>query len=290
MLIPSSLRTRIEAHLGSELSSVRRESGGCINAAASFNCGDHTYFLKWNGSAPPGLFAAEADGLGVLSGTSTLSVPDVIAFAEAEADRAAYILLSHFGSASRRGDYWERLGQGLAMQHRSTGHDYGHQIDNFIGTLAQKNAMSPSWVEFFGEERLLAQVHIGVGSGVLGTACASAVERLVARLGELIPESPESSCLHGDLWGGNVAVNRFGAPVIYDPAVYYGHREVELAFTELFGGFSPAFYAAYDDAWPLDPGYAERRDLYNLYPVLVHANLFGGEYEHQALSTANRYL
>jgi fructosamine-3-kinase len=246
-------------------------------------------------STPEGLFRAEVDGLRLLKEAGTLAVPEVVAFDEGTESSPAFLLLHHFGNARRRADFFETLGRGLAALHRNSGQAYGHGSDNFIGTLDQRNTWAASWPEFFAERRLLAQARLGeqsdaVGSERIGSECIRAVERLCAKLGGILPSAPETSLLHGDLWSGNVAADSTGSPVIYDPAVYFGHREVELAFTELFGGFSDRFYAAYNASWPLEPGYAERRDVYNLYPILVHANLFGGSYEGQALSILRRFV
>ena len=170
-----------------------------------------------------------------------------------------------------------------------TGPTHGLDHDNYIGSLPQENRPSESWLEFFSERRIGAQADLARAAGRLPGAVSRGLDRLLARLGDLLPDAVEPSLLHGDLWSGNYGVAGDGSPVMFDPAVYRGHREVELAFTELFGGFPRGFYTAYGSAWPLDPGYDERRDVYNLYPLLVHVNLFGGAYVSQVASIVRRF-
>jgi fructosamine-3-kinase len=170
---------------------------------------------------------------------------------------------------------WPAMGRMLATLHRHTGERFGWERDNWIGLAPQKNGWSDDWIGFFRDCRLAPQL------------ARAALEREAQPLIAVLPSFfdgylPQPSLLHGDLWSGNAGFLRDGSPVIFDPAVYYGDREADLAMTELFGGFPPAFYAAYREAWPLDSGYEQRRDLYNLYHVLNHANLFGGGYVAQA--------
>ena len=173
----------------------------------------------------------------------------------------------------------ETLGRQLAQQHRAFSTAYGLDHDNYIGSSPQSNQATASWVDFFRDRRLGAQQELARRNGRLHPRRAAQLERLMSHLDEWIDEdSCAPSLLHGDLWGGNYLAGPRGEPVLIDPAVYYGDREAEIAFTELFGGFGPKFYAAYNEAWPLRPGYSERRDVYNLYHLLNHLNLFGEGY------------
>jgi fructosamine-3-kinase len=168
--------------------------------------------------------------------------------------------------------------------------DHGLDHDGFIGLLPQQNGPCSSWVAFYRDRRIGAQLRLAVARGALSSAQIRKTERLMAKLAELIPDGVTPSLLHGDLWSGNTMVGADDRAVLVDPAVYRGHREVELAMTELFGGFPKGFYAGYREVSPVESGYAERRDLYQLYPVLVHVNLFGGGYGRQAEAIVDRYL
>jgi protein-ribulosamine 3-kinase len=221
-------------------------------------------FLK---QGPPGradAFAAEADGLAALR--PHIRVPQVLE--HGVKDGKAYILLEQL-DLRRDGD-WGAMGRLLAHLHRQTGPRFGWQRDNYIGLAPQKNAWRDDWAEFFLECRLRPQ------ASKAGVALPS--------LELLERHKPQPSLLHGDLWSGNAGFTSDGA-VVFDPAVYYGDREADLAMTELFGGFPREFYAAYNAAWPLDPGYEKRKHLYNLYHLLNHLNLFGGGYLGQVKET-----
>jgi len=188
------------------------------------------------------------------------------------------------------GDDWAAMGRMLAAVHRATGSRYGWRRDNFIGSAPQCNREHDDWTAFWRDMRLLPQLEAAERNG-LGARLIDSGRKLAGSLSRLLAgHAPQASLLHGDLWSGNAAFLAGGAPVVFDPAVYRGDREADLAMTELFGGFPRAFYAAYADAWPIDAGYAMRRDLYNLYHVLNHANLFGGGYAAQAQSMIGRLL
>jgi fructosamine-3-kinase len=202
-------------------------------------------------------------------------VPRVVAVI----DRPAALVLEWIDLGSGKLAAAEALGRGLAQQHRASAREYGLDHDNYIGATPQRNTPARSWIEFYRDRRLGAQRDWAQRHGYLTSERARRLERVMDRLNQWIDEDQVvPSLLHGDLWGGNYLIDAQGSPVLIDPAVYYGDREAEIAFTELFGGFGPRFYAAYNEAWPLDPGYAERRDLYNLYHLLNHLNLFGESY------------
>jgi protein-ribulosamine 3-kinase len=285
-VIPEAVSRAVQSALGDRLTDVRPVSGGNINEAVSGRLGGELVFLKYNRDGPAGMFEAEAAGLAALRSSKTLRVPRTLAWS----DDPGFLALEHIAPSRGRGEgVGEQLGRGLAQLHRSGTGAFGFETDNFIGSLPQRNCADDSWVAFFTNARLRPQLEHAARTGALGEAQVRAVESLLERLPQLLPDRPAPALLHGDLWGGNYLVGPAGEPVLIDPAVYRGHREVELAFTELFGGFDRAFYAAYEATWPLDPGYGERRDLYNTYPLLVHVNLFGGGYRGQLMSAVRRY-
>ncbi len=237
-------------------------------------------------------YAAEAEGLRELAGAQALRVPAVLAVGEVEG-RAVLALewleLSVGGEGDARCQ--ARLGEGLAMQHRCLAARHGWHRDNTIGATPQRNAWDDDWVRFFQQHRLGVQLDRAARNG-LEPGIVERGRELCERCGAFFSSyHPRPSLLHGDLWGGNAGrLAATGEPVVFDPAVYYGDREADLAMTRLFGGFSPAFYAAYQSAWPLDPAAGTRRTLYNLYHVLNHFNLFGGGYGRQAAGMIDRLL
>jgi fructosamine-3-kinase len=236
------------------------------------------------------MFSAEAHGLKLLAATKTLKVPEVICQAEAGDGVPAFLVLEWLptGASKYQTETGEQLGEGLAALHRHSAEAHGLDQDNFIGQLPQPNTPQKSWVAFYRDHRIGFQQEIARRQGYLPAERERLLDRLMEKLPELLPDAAPS-LLHGDLWGGNYAVLEGGKPVIYDPAVYYGHREVEIAFTELFGGFAPSFYGAYNATFLIEPEYEERRALYQLYPLMVHLNLFGDHYGAQVDAIARYY-
>jgi fructosamine-3-kinase len=259
----------------------RPVSGGDISAAWRLDSAAGSVFLKTGPASSYEMFAAEAEGLAELSQANAVRVPAVIALGEHRA--SAFIALEwlRFESIGRASE--RRLGEQLAALHRTTKPRYGWHRDNTIGLTRQINAWSDSWVDFYREHRLGYQLELAASNGFTG-ALQTEGARLLKRLPVFFEHyTPVASLLHGDLWGGNWA-SCDGQPVIFDPAVYYGDRETDLAMTRLFGGFGKAFYAAYESSWPLQPGHRQRSDLYQLYHVLNHLNLFGSAYLGRALA------
>jgi fructosamine-3-kinase len=260
--------------------------GGDINEAARLATEQAQYFVKWNRRPLPRMFEVEAKGLRLLQAADVVRVPEVIAVL----DDPPALVLEWLDARGAKSDASARLGEQLAQQHRVLGAAYGLDHDNYIGANEQINTASGSWVEFFRERRLRFQMELARRNGLLNARRGSMLERVMSRLDAWIDESAcAPSLLHGDLWGGNFITGPNGEAVLIDPAVYYGDREAELAFTELFGGFGARFYEAYRAAWPLAPGYDERRDLYNLYHLLNHLNLFGEGYGGQVDAILRRY-
>ncbi len=253
-------------------------AGGCIHQSGICSDGDRSFFVKINGLKAEVMFTAEADGLRALGEVTALCIPEVVGLGIAGSQ--AFLVLEALDLGGRpSAAAWSQLGEGLAALHRVTGPSHGWDCDNYIGETPQSNGRHDSWADFFVEKRLRPQFEMAHTHGF----SFPDAEGFMKRVGEMLADhQPEPSLLHGDLWSGNAGFSSSGEPAIFDPATYHGDRETDLAFTEFFGGFAPEFYAAYRKAWPLEPGYEQRRDLYNLYHVLNHANLFGGGYASQA--------
>jgi fructosamine-3-kinase len=258
-------------------------AGGCINNGAHLvtESGAH-FFLKTNANAPADLFAREAEGLEALAGTRTLRVPAVVLVDE------GFLLLEDLQPAARTAGYWPQLGRGLAQLHAHTQAHFGFAHDNYIGLTPQPNGWLADGYVFFAERRLHHQAHLAHSHSLLSADQVAAVERLAARLPQLVPPQP-ASLLHGDLWAGNVLAGATGAPALIDPAAYFGWAEADLAMTALFGQFPGEFYSAYTEVRALEPGWRERFDVYNLYHLLNHLNLFGGGYYAQVMAVVERY-
>lgn len=258
----------------------RAAGGGCINQALVLESDEAGYFVKTNRASLAGMFAAEADGLLAIAATRTIRVPAVIT--HGAAGDTAYLILEYLELGGGNGRSAEQLGRSLAALHRCPQTTFGWPRDNTIGSTAQINTPNPDWVEFYRTARLGFQLTLAAQRGI-DRRVVSRGERLLENLDSFFENyRPVPSLLHGDLWGGNQSALVDGTPVIFDPAVYAGDREADIAMTELFGGFPARFYGAYREAWPLDSGYATRKTLYNLYHVLNHYNLFGGGYGGQA--------
>lgn len=267
-----SLETEIASCVGAQVVAARGLTGGDINDAYAVSLGDgRNVFVKTRADAPARMFATEAAGLEWLREANALRLPQVIGFGE------RFLALELLESSAPAGDFDVVLGQGLARLHRFGASEFGLGHDNFIGTLEQANAPCATWTEFYRERRLLPQIELALRAGSVPSIWTQRFERLLASLPERIPHEPPHR-LHGDFWGGNLHVGPRGEPCLIDPAAYAGNREVDLALMRLFGGFSQRVFAAYNAEFPLLPGADERVELYQLYPLLVHVNLFGGSY------------
>jgi fructosamine-3-kinase len=254
-------------------------SGGCINSAFRLSDGRQSWFVKTNRADRLDMFDAEAAGLNALAATETIRVPRALCCGTK--DGVAYIVIAHVELGHGSPDGWRDAGERLAALHRNGTLQFGWDRNNTIGATPQRNDWRSDWIDFWRDQRLGFQLSLAASKGHRGQL-QTLGDQLLSRFPALIDHAPTPSLLHGDLWGGNMAFTRDGEPVIYDPATYFGDREADLAMTELFGGFSADFYAAYRAAWPLDAGYGVRKHLYNLYHVLNHLNLFGGGYRTQA--------
>lgn len=279
--LPQSIHTTIRDTLGAEPTRANSLGGGMINKAACVEVNGIRYFVKWNGNAPSAFFEVEARGLVLLRATDTLRVPQVIAYSESSEHTPAYLILEWIESTPNGESraFLENPGRSLAALHRVNGTVFGLDHTNYIGSLPQHNAPAVSWPEFFRDQRIAVQMEIARKLGHLPPHRESLLRTLMDQIEPILNGSGNPpSLVHGDLWPGNFLTASDGRAAVVDPAVYYGDREVEIAYTELFGGFPSAFLEAYREAYPLDPGYEYRRPLLQLYPLLVHLNHFGETY------------
>ncbi len=263
-------------------------SGGDINEVYKLVTQSSAYCLKCNPAAfAKEMFTTELTGLDLLDVNSEFRVPKRLGIISAGQYHG--LLLEWIESGSTKNDFWEEFGRSLAGLHRSTHGYFGLETNNFIGTIPQSNKQHGSWVSFYITERLKPLFEMAYDRNLFHPGDARDIDRLYTKLDELIPiEAP--ALLHGDLWSGNYMCDDNGCPVLIDPAVYYGHREIDLAMTKLFGGFGQHMYNAYHESFPLAAGWQDRIPLNQLYPLLVHVNLFGGHYVHQVRAVIQRYL
>ena len=290
--IPSNVRQNVALLLNlkgpDELLDFSFSGGGCINPGGRLKTSAGTFFLKWNSAKKfPSMFDAEAKGLKLLRNANAIEIPTVIGIGEDDDNQ--FILLDFVEQGPQTGTYWKDLGVRLANLHKTTTLQFGLDHDNYIGSLRQFNATSQSWIDFFVQQRLNVQLKFAVDSGLAGRQVVISFESLYPKLTSLLPEE-KPALLHGDLWSGNIITTRRGDPCLIDPALYYGCREVDLAMTKLFGSFPSEFYHVYDQTYPLLPGYEDRLDLYNLYPLLVHLNLFGAQYMNPITGILRRFV
>ncbi|MCC5921487.1 MAG: fructosamine kinase family protein [Cyclobacteriaceae bacterium] len=250
--------------------------GGCINNSVRVDRKDRAYFVKWNESNKNDLYEKEAKGLQLLYDKKCIRVPKVYGYGYRESKN--FLICEYIDSGIANQDYWMKLGESIADLHYHQSELFGLEFDNYIGLLPQVNDQKKEWPDFYIEKRIHIQLSLALYNQRITKAYYEEVKALYPKMKEILPKSPVS-LLHGDLWSGNVMPDTEGNPVIFDPAPYYGSREVEIAFTELFGGFDDIFYAQYTRRYPLAEGYENRKALYQLYPLLVHLNLFGESYK-----------
>jgi len=270
------------------LKHVSSVSGGSINAAYCLHTTAGDFMMKRNTkSAFPDMFACESGGLAAIRKTQTIAVPKTILLDEFEDD--SFLVLEWIEAIKSTPATAKLLGQQLAAMHRQTTDQFGFDNDNYMGSLPQSNQKHDTWAAFFVDERLLPMVKIGVDMQLLHADDEKAFEKLFKALPGLFDEEPPA-LLHGDLWGGNYLIGYNGKPYLIDPAVSYGHREFDIAMTTLFGGFNREFYEGYQNSYPLAQGWQQRLNLWNLYPLLLHLNLFGSSYLAQVRECLQQYI
>jgi len=261
-------------------------SGGSINSAYLLSDDKTRYLVKTNSAGQTAMFEAEAQGLQEMASSHTVKVPKPVCFGDDQTQ--SYIVMEYLDMSGQADQVI--LGEQLAAMHRVTAEQFGWKMDNTIGATAQPNPWTANWLEFWRDQRLGFQLQLAVQNGY-GGELQSLGERLLSEMSKLFTNRDISpSMLHGDLWGGNVAGLKDGTPVLYDPAFYYGDREADLAMTYVFGGFAPDFYTSYQNAFPLDEGFAVRKTFYNIYHIINHLNLFGGGYHRQSIHMMERVL
>ncbi len=289
-----SISTHISETLAKDFQILQQHSigGGSINSAYKVTSTDaHEYFVKLNSASLEFIFQVEYDSLNELlqvmaTDASIMQIPKPVCFGTTGSQ--SYLVLEYIPMTSR-GD-GRLMGQALARMHRITAEQFGWYQDNIIGSTPQSNQQHSDWPGFWREERMIPQFKMLYDKGYKNYL-KPLDDKLLKNLDTLLGNhKPAPSLLHGDLWSGNYAYTADGKPVIFDPAIYYGDREADMAMTELFGGFGADFYAAYNASWPLDSGYAQRKTLYNLYHILNHANLFGTTYLNQAVGMMERLV
>ncbi len=270
-----------------DILSAKFKSGGCINNAMKIHTSEGVYFVKWQKHIPVDMFEKEAKGLDLLKAPGVIKVPETYGYGEI--DNIFFLVMEHVESAPPAKDYWEDYAEKLAGLHKQTSESYGLDHDNYIGKLYQSNKKDPDWIQFFIEQRLEPQLTLAMENRMVDTSFVNRYRSFYKKLPELLPVD-QPALLHGDMWNGNVMCGDDGKVCLIDPAVYFGHREIELAFSKMFGGFSTAFYKTYQEIFPLEPGFDQRVDIYNIYPHMVHVNLFGGSYLGGVNHVLQKYL
>ena len=284
------LLKNIESVINEKIVNSRSVSGGCISDSQIITTvSGKKYFLKINFDQPTDMFKSEANGLNELRKANTIRIPEVVSV------NSHFILLECIESGTRINNFFEDFGRKFAQLHKYKSDKYGFYENNYIGSTPQKNIPDKNeesnWIEFYFNKRILFQYQLANKNGYADSRLTSLIKKLENKISDILKNSDETPCLiHGDLWGGNFIVDDIGQACLIDPAVYYGHREADLAMTKLFGGFSPEFYNAYNEYYPLKDGYEYRENIYKLYHVMNHLNLFGTGYYSQTISLLNFYL
>ena len=290
MKLDNRIKARIESFLDDSINSISTISGGCISESFKINMhSGRSYFLKLNFDCPADMFLKEANGLKELGKSNSIKIPEVIL-----ADKS-FILLEFISMGNKSGNFFEDFGRKFAGMHKFTSNSFGFYEDNYIGSNVQINIPAESgknnWTKFYFNNRILFQYKLAEKKGYATKELTTGISALENKIESILLGSEEiPSLLHGDLWGGNFMIDELGNACLIDPAVYYGHREADLAMTKLFGGFNRNFYSAYNEFFPLPDGYEYRENIYKLYHVLNHLNLFGSGYYSQAISLINFYL
>lgn len=287
-----NIKEKIQTILSDKIGSVIVESvlplgGGCINEASKIITNKGIFFAKWNKAKKyPTMFEAEAKGLKLLADANEIKIPEVIS--QKTIGETDFLILNFIENGRSTKNFWNNFGKSLAKLHKHTSEKFGLDHDNYIGSLPQSNKQQNTWHEFFILERLEPQIKMAIDSKQINPSASQRFSKVFSQLENIFPfEKP--SLLHGDLWSGNYLIDPKGNPCIIDPAVYFGHREMDLGMTKLFGGFTHEFYISYDEEFPLEKDWRERTDICNLYPLMVHINIFGVRYVPQVENILRRF-
>lgn len=265
---------------------INESHGGSINESYFVETEQQTYFIKFHPDAPERFFELEAKGLQLIKQTNSISVPEVLAYSDEKGN--AYLVLE-WVEGKKNTETEVLLGDQIAQMHQTIGEQHGFSDNTFIGSLPQPNGLFDSWLEYYRDRRLTAQLKQGINQKSIKGKRRERLEKLINNLDKWIPDDVAPSYLHGDLWGGNWLIGDAGKPYVIDPSFLYGDRHFELAFTELFGGYSADFYHAYKERFPLMPDYEDVKPLYQLYYLLVHLNIFGEMYGGGVDAVLKRY-
>jgi len=284
-MIPLDIRSDLEDFIGDKIKSTKSLSGGSIaNAQAVTFENGKKLFLKF-GSLAKQTFWSEAEGLKELSKANIIRIPNVIHVSD------EYLLLEHIEQGIPHKEFHNEFGKQLANLHRFTAKKFGFHSDNYIGATPQKNSYKDDWTTFYFENRILYQHKLLEEKNLATKELSKLIGKLEHKIADIIGNTEASPCLiHGDLWVGNYLIDEQSKPVLIDPAVCYAHRELELSMTMLFGGFPKSFYNSYNEEYPMIDGWEQRMDIYKLYHILNHYNLFGGGYGYQAIQILKKYL
>lgn len=284
----SELQQALTAHYGKDIMIHNTEQlfGGDINQTWLLRTDAGDYFLKTNTAAYGNMFEKEFNGLQLLSSAKSIKIPEPII--QGKIDNTIFLVMEFIQKARPAKKFWKYFAEGLATLHQQSHTTFGLNEDNYIGSLAQSNGQCENWNLFYSTQRIMPLIRLAYNQKKCSADDMKTVERFCEKLDGLIP--PEmASLLHGDLWSGNFMVAENGGPAIYDPAVYYGHREMDIAMTLLFGGFDHQFYHHYNEIFPLQAGWQQRIDICQLYPLLVHLILFGGHYYYRVMEIFKKY-
>jgi protein-ribulosamine 3-kinase len=285
-MLPEPLQQLLTAHYGKF--TAQPVSGGCINATFKLVTKAQPLFVKFNNATKfPGMLQSEEMGLRLMAETGTVNIPRIIEYGIVE--ELDYLILEFIEPGEAGGKVMEELGRNVAAMHQCSNPQFGLPFNNYLGSLPQSNTPNNNWAEFFITARLQPMVKLAMDGGYLHETDVADFEKLYSKLPQLFPDE-KPALLHGDLWSGNYLTDANGKPYLMDPAVYYGHREMDIAMTLLFEYFAPEFYEAYNEAYPLQPNWRERVALCNLYPLLAHVNLFGRGYAAQVKACLRKYL
>lgn len=264
------------SHLNFKITGVTPVQGGDINKAYCIEAEEGKFFLKVNNKAKyPALFEKEANGLKALAATSALTIPEVID--TGAADSLQYLLLEWIDSGNAASNTWMNFGHQLAKMHKRPKHAFGFAEDNYLGTYLQHNTYTSTWKEFYAQYRILPIIKLLRDQRKIHNETVASAENFCKSLDNIFPVEPPA-LLHGDLWSGNYLIAANGSAALIDPAVYCGHREMDIGMSKLFGGFSELFYNSYNEIYPLEQGWQERLSYSQLYPLLFHAYAFRGNY------------
>lgn len=277
-----------ELKVKAELGNVGVIGGGSINDARRLETSAGVFFVKLNEAEPfPGMFKAEAEGLKFLREYSSFDIPKPVA--TGETDGTQWIIMENIAQGHKKPDYYEVFGRTLAEMHRNTNDTFGLHYDNYLGSLPQYNKPSESWADFFVHQRLEPQVKMARDRGVASTELVRHFEKLYTRAERYFPKEVPAA-IHGDLWTGNFMTTEKGCATIFDPAVHFGHREMDIGMSKLFGSFDKRFYESYNASYPMETGWETRINIANLYPLMAHVNIFGGSYTSQVISILRKHV